>query len=80
MEKLIKINDMDNVAVAAQALAKGETTKVCGGSITAAQDIPFGHKIALRGIRRGEIVVKYGSPIGKRRRISRRGRTSIHIT
>ena len=65
MEKLIKINDMDNVAVAAQALAKGETTKVCGGSITAAQDIPFGHKIALRGIRRGEIVVKYGSPIGK---------------
>ena len=34
------------------------------GHVTAAGHIPFGHKFALRPIRNGEDIVKYGMPIG----------------
>ena len=33
--------------------------------IIAKQDIPFAHKIALRNIRKGNPVIKYGERIGK---------------
>ena len=32
--------------------------------MTVVQSIPRGHKVALRAIRQGEMVVKYGSTIG----------------
>ena len=32
--------------------------------MTAAQDLPLGHKIARRPIAAGDKVVKYGAPIG----------------
>ena len=44
MNKLFKINDNDNVAIALESLAKGE--KVDG--ITLLDDIPFGHKVLLK--------------------------------
>jgi (2R)-sulfolactate sulfo-lyase subunit alpha len=34
-------------------------------SITARQDIPIGHKIALKDMAQGETVIKYGVDIGK---------------
>ena len=33
-------------------------------AVQARQDIPIGHKVALRPIPEGEAVVKYGVPIG----------------
>ena len=56
----IKINPIDNVAVALKPLEKG--MEVSG--VTLVEDIPRGHKFALTGIKSGENVVKYGSPIG----------------
>ena len=64
MTKLIRINPRDNVAVALHPVAAGETLLVGGGAVTAAEDIPQGHKIALAGIACGQPVVKYGYPIG----------------
>ena len=35
-----------------------------GGSVTLLEDIPMGHKVALRDIAKDEPVIKYGFPIG----------------
>ena len=60
--KWIRIHPDDNVVVALEDIRQGETLD--GLSVTAAEDIARGHKMALREIRAGESVVKYGNPIG----------------
>ena len=62
--KLIRIHPDDNVAVALEDLRKGESLCVGELSVTAAEDVSRGHKIALRPIAAGESIVKYGTPIG----------------
>jgi len=62
--KGIRIHPDDNVAVALEDLRKGETLTLDTVSVTAIEDIARGHKIALRDIKEGEPVVKYGNPIG----------------
>lgn len=61
---LILVHEGDDAAVALQDLKAGEIYEVDGKCITLLEDIPFGHKVALRTIRAGENVMKYGSPIG----------------
>ena len=61
----IQINPADNVIVALSPLAKGTAVTVPGvGEVVAAEDIPQGHKMAVRAIAAREDVVKYGLPIG----------------
>jgi altronate dehydratase len=60
----IAISSEDNVATALEALEPGRVLDVGGHRVTVAAAIPRGHKVALRSIRAGEAVVKYGSPIG----------------
>lgn len=60
MEQCLQIHPNDNVAVALHPLASGSV--VCG--VTVLEDIPQGHKIALRPIAVGEDIMKYGFPIG----------------
>ena len=60
----IKINPKDNVVVALHPIAKGTAVPVDNTTVTAIEDIPQGHKFALRDIRSGEEVVKYGFRIG----------------
>ena len=60
MPIFIQINDNDNVAVALHPAPTG--TSFAGAS--AVEDIPQGHKMALRDIAVGEMVMKYGLPIG----------------
>ena len=62
--KGIRIHPDDNVAVALEDLRRGETLALDSVSVTATEDIARGHKIALRDIKEGEPVVKYGNPIG----------------
>ncbi len=64
MQKFIKIHEEDNVVVALQAIQKGETVAVCGEQITAAEDVPAGHKMAVQDMEEGESVIKYGCQIG----------------
>lgn len=58
------ISPRDNVATALQPLEAGQVLVLGGESITIAESTPKGHKIALRLIRAGEQVMKYGSTIG----------------
>lgn len=64
MQDIIKINKKDNVAVALRPLSMGETLCVEGRKIDLGEDIPQGHKFALRDIPAGQEVVKYGFRIG----------------
>ncbi|MGN1009191.1 MAG: UxaA family hydrolase [Butyricicoccus sp.] len=65
MEKgLILVHDGDDAAVALADLKAGETYTVAGQTVTLRDDIPFGHKAALRAIKAGENVIKYGNPLG----------------
>lgn len=65
--KYIKINPADNVAVAIEPLKAGEWMNVEGSVITLVEDIPAGHKFALKNFVEGEHVIKYGYPIGHTR-------------
>lgn len=63
--KTIQINPADNVIVALEPLAAGTAVAVPGvGDVAAAEDIPQGHKMAVRAIAAGDNVIKYGLPIG----------------
>ena len=65
MNKLVQITPKDMVAVALQPLAAGEAVDYGRGVVVPLSDIPMGHKVALRAIRKGEPVIKYGFPIGE---------------
>ena len=64
MENILHINSKDNVVVALSDLAAGTEIVVDGRSITLKDDVPAGHKIALQDFHTGDVVVKYGFPIG----------------
>ena len=64
MQDIVKIHENDNVAVALRPLAKGGALEVAGAKVSLLEDIPQGHKFALRPIKAGEEVVKYGFRIG----------------
>lgn len=64
MQDIIKIHENDNVAVALKPIAKGTTLDVAGTSVTTVEDIPQGHKFAVKPIAKGEAVIKYGFRIG----------------
>ena len=58
-KKSIIINPLDNVAVALCDLKKGQTEQ----GVTLREDITKGHKFALKDIKSGEHILKYGNPI-----------------
>ena len=70
MAKAIQIDEKDNVATVTSDVGEGEAVEVLspGGEVLArpevAGKVPFGHKIALRALGRGEEIVKYGEVIG----------------
>jgi len=64
MKAALVISDRDNVATALEALEPGRVLEINGLSVTVAERIPPGHKVALNSIAVGEPVIKYGSSIG----------------
>ncbi len=68
MRNAMIIDGKDNVAVAIEPIAKGDTVTYLSGdqeiSLTAAQDITIYHKLAVRDIAKDEPIVKYGEHIG----------------
>lgn len=67
MQTYLKIHPDDSVAVALAPLAAGTSVHLDHKEILLSEDIPQGHKFALKDIRAGEAVIKYGSPIGQAR-------------
>lgn len=62
--KLRKIHELDNVAVAMEAIAAGEVVQCGDVGIRALDPIPAGHKMMLNDVLEGAEIVKYGHPIG----------------
>jgi len=54
----------DNIAVATAELAAGSRREVAGRIIVLRSSVDVGQKFAVRSIRSGERIVKYGAPIG----------------
>ena len=61
---MLRLNPKDNVAVALRRLQRGDRAEVEDGYVDVAEPIPFGHKIALGRISKGDGVIKYGEIIG----------------
>jgi altronate hydrolase len=61
----IRLHPKDDVAIARVNIAAGTQLEIGGASVTARQDIPAGHKIALRAIAPGEMVHRYSHAIGR---------------
>ncbi|WP_265110781.1 UxaA family hydrolase [Halosolutus halophilus] len=65
---IVAVESDDNVATAIRELNGGETVTVDVGdnevTVEVAEDVTFGHKIALEDIPEGETVYKYGLSIG----------------
>ena len=65
----ILIAETDNVAVCLEDIGKGADAAVMAGkdtlTVTAADPVPRGHKIAIRDIAEGEKIIKYGEVIGQ---------------
>lgn len=79
----IVIDRKDNVATALESLKRGAEISVeiqdATEKITLLSDIPLGHKFALRDIRKGDFVIKYGEPIGQSlRKIGRGEHVHVH--
>lgn len=64
MNAAIVISARDNVATALEPLEPGRTIQLDEVTLTIAERVPRGHKIAIRAIRAGDPVLKYGNPIG----------------
>jgi altronate dehydratase small subunit len=62
------VHPKDNVATAVRALAEGQSISLLvddqGLNVMVCQNIPFGYKLALKDIQKGEAVLKYGEIIG----------------
>ena len=73
-EKIILSHQKDNVATAKSPIAPGTLLQFTKGKkVKATEEIPFGHKIAIRKIPKRGPVIKYGECIGKAVRTIRPG-------
>jgi len=77
MQDFLKINENDKVVVALKTIPAGETITVDvqgeKRQITALEEIPAGHKMAICDIPAGEEVIKYGYRIGNAKEDIRAG-------
>ena len=82
-KKAILIDQKDNVATALCQLKNGDSVQAGIEDYTVntviLENIPLGHKFALKDIQRGEAVIKYGETIGlATRQIRQGGHVHIH--
>jgi altronate hydrolase len=63
----IVLHETDSVAIARVSLPAGQQVDLPEGAITLPGPVPAGHKLARRAIAAGEIVLRYGQPIGRAR-------------
>jgi hypothetical protein len=61
----LRLKDDDNVAVCLRMVPSGAELDFVGQRVVARAEIPAGHKIALRPIAAGDLILKYGQTIGR---------------
>ena len=62
---MLLLHPNDNVLLALTDLPAGHVTHAGGTALTLPGAIAAGHKLARRGLAAGEILVKYGQPVGR---------------
>ncbi len=65
MENIIKIDKEDNVVVATKSIAVNQSLSIENEVIKTLNEIPQGHKVAIKDIEKGDNVKKYGNVIGE---------------
>ena len=70
MKKAVQMDEVDNVATVTSEIGSGDSVEVLSpmGEIISRpvviKNVPFGHKIALKSLKKGEDIIKYGEVIG----------------
>lgn len=66
MVNVLKIHPLDNVVTALRELPVGTLLQASEElpQVVTSELIPFGHKVAIAAITRGDVVTKYGASIG----------------
>jgi altronate hydrolase len=62
---VIQLHPSDNIAVARVPIAAGSELRINGFTVTTRDAIPAGHKVSLRPIQPGEMLLRYGQAIGR---------------
>src|SRR5215470_10360758 len=63
--KVLQLNSQDNVLVALQNLAQGDSIAFAGHSYSLASSIPAKHKFAIHDLSVGDSILMYGVVVGK---------------
>ena len=63
--RAVVIYEKDNVAVVVQNTPKGALVTAGDEQLVAGQEMVAGHKIARCDIKKGDMIIKYGKPIGE---------------
>lgn len=80
----LKVTDKDNVAtIFANGITDGTEVEIrdkkgCTEQVVVKGDVPYGHKIAVRAIEKGELIIKYGEEIGTATKDIERGEY-VHV-
>ncbi|WP_424009183.1 UxaA family hydrolase [Haloferax denitrificans] len=61
---LLRLSTSDNVGTTVDDLGSGTEIDADGRTVVLAEDVPFGHKVALEPVDSGGEVRKYGEVIG----------------
>lgn len=68
MSNALRIHPQDNVVTVLHDIESGSSIDIGDGALSepvvVREEIPFGHKVAIRTIASGEHVIKYGASIG----------------
>lgn len=78
MNKILKIDEKDNVVTCLIPIKKGDTVRVEDEEITVNEDIKRYHKIAIKDLDKGDFVYKYGQIIGTMTENAKKG-DYIHV-
>lgn len=62
--QLILLHEKDNVLACRRKIHRGDALMIDGLAIAASGDVDVGHKIARIELDSGDVVLKYGVPIG----------------
>lgn len=64
---VMRLSPRDNIAVALRALKAGESVMLDGVALTVERHTAVGGKLAAQSIAEGDVILKYGCPIGTAR-------------
>ena len=84
VKRALCLNRKDNVATALESILPGDTINVevkgasSADTVDSLESIPFGFKVALSDISKGDIVMKYGEPMGRASADIKKG-AQVHV-